>query len=122
MPIKLILDRVPVEFIFHGEIDAMDIFQATKEVTAFEQTQPVVPHRFADLRGTVNLKINFSDVMNLATERQAAKFPNHIKSAILIGNKVQLGYARMFQNLNDNPQMTIRIFEDETEARAWLAD
>lgn len=31
-----------------------------------------------------------------------------------------LGYARMFRILNEHPQVTVRIFEDETEARAWL--
>jgi hypothetical protein len=32
-----------------------------------------------------------------------------------------MGFARMFQILNEHPQVTVRIFEDETSARAWIA-
>jgi hypothetical protein len=31
-----------------------------------------------------------------------------------------MGMARMFQTLNDNPQITIQIFEDEAAAVIWL--
>ena len=31
-----------------------------------------------------------------------------------------MGIARMFQTLNDNPQISIRIFTNAAEAMSWL--
>lgn len=45
-------------------------------------------------------------------------FPNDFKSAIIVSTPVQRGMARMFQSLNDNPRITIRIFDDEAAALA----
>jgi hypothetical protein len=33
---------------------------------------------------------------------------------------VQYGIARMFQSLNNNPWITIQIFEDRPSAMKWL--
>jgi hypothetical protein len=43
-----------------------------------------------------------------------------VLSAIVVSQPVQLGYARMFQTLNEHPRVTMRIFEDVVAAREWL--
>jgi hypothetical protein len=68
------------------------------------------------------LAIGYPEISALAAKRRQLRFPNPLKSAIIARNPQHLGYARMFQILNDNPQITIRIFSDETSASRWIAD
>jgi hypothetical protein len=37
------------------------------------------------------------------------------------GRPIGKGYARMFQALNDHPQITIEVFSDRETALRWLA-
>jgi len=48
------------------------------------------------------------------------RLKNYIKSAIVANNPSQFGFARMFQTLNDNPQIEIRIFPAAESAMEWL--
>jgi hypothetical protein len=120
MPIQLFFDQKPMLVVFTGELTSTDLISGARDVAAFEKEQAIVPPRLMDLRPLTQLSINFNDVMNLATDRKSLRFSNSFKSAILVGNTVQMGYARMFQSLNDHPQISIRIFTDEAEARTWL--
>ena len=43
-----------------------------------------------------------------------------IRSALVASKPVQFGFARMFQMLNDNPRVQIRIFGSLEEAHQWL--
>jgi len=43
-----------------------------------------------------------------------------VKSAIVAATPVQVGYARMFQMLNEHPSVTVEIFGDLPTAVAWL--
>ena len=48
------------------------------------------------------------------------RLANPIKTAILASNLVQFGFARMFQALNDHPQIVVAIFGDDEDALRWL--
>jgi len=80
----------------------------------------VVRSRISDLRPAVRLDIDFNGVAALAAERVRRSFPNSFKSAIIAPDPARFGFARMFQTLNDNPQITLAIFRDEPEALAWI--
>jgi hypothetical protein len=43
-----------------------------------------------------------------------------VKSAIVAPMPVQVGFARMFQILNDHPQIEVQLFATLAEAEAWL--
>jgi len=122
MPIQLIIDQRPMVAVFTGELTTADLILVAQEMATFEKEQVIVPHRLTDLRQLEKLNINFNDVMNLALDRKSLRFPNSFKSAILVSNTVQMGYARMFQSLNDHPQIVIRIFTEEAAAVSWLAE
>lgn len=105
---------------FAGILDR-DEFAALFE--AFEKEEgnmEVIPHRLSDLSELSAMNINFEDILNLARTRRAIHFPNNFKSAIVAANEVQLGFARMFQTLNTNPQIEIQIFNDAESALKWL--
>lgn len=122
MPIQMIFDQTPIVALFTGELTTADLILMAQEIAAFEQEQTIVPPRLSDLRQLSKMNINFSDIMNLAQDRKSLRFPNSFKSAIVVSNTIQMGYARMFQSLNDHPQIDIRIFQEETSARSWLGE
>jgi hypothetical protein len=67
------------------------------------------------------MAIHYPDISVLAANRRKIQFPNSFKSAIITRNSHHLGYARMFQTLNTNPQIIIQIFSDEAPAVQWIA-
>lgn len=82
-------------------------------------SSPVAP-RITDMTGVTEFKIAYPDVQTLAQHRRGIQFPNTFKSAIVVSGPSQMGIARMFQTLNDNPQITIEIFTESSAALAWV--
>lgn len=120
MPYQLKLSPGLLHFTVSGVLTLEDLLAAARETQAIEATEPVTPHRLTDLSRVEDFDLTFSKMENFASLRRAAKFKNKVRSAIVAPSQVQLGFARMFQTLNDNPQTEIRIFPDQTEALAWL--
>jgi hypothetical protein len=81
-----------------------------------------VPHRISDLSKLSHLNIGFPGVFELAERRKATRFPNAFRSAIITPRPVHVGLARMFQILNEHPQITIRIFSERPAGEAWIAE
>jgi hypothetical protein len=121
MPYTLKLENNVLRFTLTGRVTAGDLMHAAAEARSYEENVPIVPHRITDLDGA-ELAIHYTDISALAGKRRELRFSNPFKSAIIARNAQQLGYARMFQTLNDNPQITIRIFPDESSASQWIAD
>ena len=119
MPYTLTIENNVLRFTLTGRITGSDLMSAAAEARIYEENAPVIPHRITDLDGA-ELAIHYTDVSALAEKRRGLRFPNPFKSAIIARNPQQLGYARMFQTLNDNPQITIRIFSDELSASQWI--
>jgi hypothetical protein len=96
--------------------DLRDIVAAAMDL---ERTPPIPP-RITDMTGVTDLQVAYPDILRLAEQRRALRFPNDFKSAIMVSGTAQMGMARMFQTLNDNPQITIGIFTDAAQALAWV--
>ena len=60
------------------------------------------------------------EVFALAMRRAQRQVTAPIKSALVANRPVQFGFARMFEMLNDNPRIQIRIFGTLEEAQQWL--
>ena len=56
----------------------------------------------------------------IAARRKATFLKNSIKSAVVAPRPVSAGFSRMYQMLNDHPQVQIEIFGAEDDAVAWL--
>jgi hypothetical protein len=110
------LIRVRLSGVFTPE-DLTEIGNAADEI---ERGRDPVPSRITDMTAVTELKIGYPEVKALANRRRAIPFSNAFKSAIVVRTPAQKGMARMFQTLNDNPRITIEIFDDEPSALDWL--
>ena len=104
-----------------GSISGKDLTDAAAMVAVQESRHAVTPHRITDITAATEMGIGFDEILSLAGHRRALRFPNAFKSAIVAGSEAQMGFARMFQTLNNNPQIAIKIFADRASALAWLA-
>jgi hypothetical protein len=107
----------------HGTVTPADLVALVDAVSELESAQPTTPDRITDLTGVEvdGMDVGFPEVLALAQRRRETLVKNPIRSAIVTSTVVQYGMARMFQTLNDHPQITLRIFRDREEALAWLA-
>ena len=76
--------------------------------------------RLIDLTAIESTTIAYAEVAELADNRRKLPFAAWIRSAILTARPMQYGFARMFQTLNDNPRIEIRIFNDRLAAMNWI--
>jgi hypothetical protein len=103
-----------------GELTEQDLRGFAAAADEIEGARDPVPHRITDMTGVTDFKIAYPDVQALAKHRRMRIFPNAFKSAIVVAGPTQFGMARMFQTLNDNPQIKIEIFNDHASALAWI--
>jgi hypothetical protein len=106
---------------FTGTLTPADLEAVADAMLAVEEEGTYTPHRLTDLRGVTQPMVGYAEVAQPAERSRNRPLVAPIRSAILVGQPVQLGLARMFQILNDHPQITLRIFEDDGAARAWIA-
>ena len=102
-----------------GILDRADLDAVTQEVERLED-EGVLRDRLTDLTVLDRIDVGFEEVFALALKRGERKVPAPIRSALVANRPVQFGFARMFQMLNDNPRIQIRIFGNLEEAQRWL--
>jgi len=105
-----------------GTMSAADLAGLAAAAQEAEDSLSPLPDYLTDLTGVTRLDIGFAQVFELAQRRLERVFPNSFRSALVAGTPAQLGIARMYQTLNDHPQVTVRIFPDVAGALAWLAE
>jgi len=109
-----------IRVIMYGALTREDLDGIASAADDIERDRDPVPHRLADMTGVTEMQVAYPEVKTLAEHRRTIVFPNEFKSAIVIRTPVQRGMARMFQTLNDNPKITIQIFDDKAAALRWL--
>lgn len=120
MPYQISIEDEVLRISLSGRLTGRDLETTAGDIARCERNT-VVPHRITDMTDATKLEIGFPDVVALAETRRRLKFPNSFKSAIIAPRSEQYGYARMFQTLNDNPQIAIRVFTNEAAARKWIS-
>lgn len=63
------------------------------------------------------MDIGFTDVSAFAKRRRLQIARNAIRTALVARRPVEVGFARMWGTMNDLPNLTVEIFEDEQSAR-----
>ena len=106
---------------FSGTLTREDLESFGKELLALEQHGTNTPNRLTDFRQITTAAVGYAEIAPLAELSRTRPLAHDIRSAMLVQEPVQMGLARMFQILNEHPRVTMRIFEDEASARAWLA-
>ena len=102
-----------------GVLDPADLNAVMKEVHRLED-EGLLRDRLTDLTALDRIDVGFEEVFALARERADRRVAAPIRSALVANRPVQFGFARMFQILNDNPRIQIRIFDNREEAQRWL--
>jgi hypothetical protein len=87
-----------------------------------EASHPVSLDRITDLTAVERFEVGFREIYYFALRRSRQRFSRVVKSAIVVQDPVQLGIARVYEALNENPQIQIRILRSVTEATEWFAD
>jgi hypothetical protein len=121
MPVRVHVEGDLLHIDFSGVITGRDLIDGTAAVRVLEETGSRVPDRTADLSETTAWEIGFAEMDQFVAARKAVTFRNTFKTAIIAPQPVQIGFARMFQLLNNHPQITIEVFSDLASAKAWLA-
>lgn len=102
-----------------GVLDRADLNAVMNEVVRLED-EGVLRDRLTDLTALDRIDVGFEEVFALAANHAERNVPAPIRSALVANRPVQFGFARMFQMLNDNPRIQIRIFRNLEEAQQWL--
>ena len=97
-----------------------DLTGIMRDADEIEKDLDPVPDRITTVHGVSDIQVGYREVRAFAWHRRELVFPNVFRSAIVVKTPVQRGIARMFQTLNDNPQIHIEIFDDEAQALTWL--
>lgn len=103
----------------YGIITAADLIAIANDVEPVEARHQTA-NRLTDLTAVEHFDFDFTAVSALADRRRALRHSTPIRSAIVAVKPVAIGFARMFQTLNDNPQVEIRIVSTREEAQAWF--
>ncbi len=103
-----------------GHITGDDLIAMAKVFSEIEPRYDVSPHRISDCSEVEDVVLNFAEMEAFAAKRRVARLKNKVKSAIVATKPIQFGFARMFQTLNNNPNIEIVIFSDAENARNWI--
>ena len=104
-----------------GTLTRDDLDRVGDEIIAIERGGANTPHRLTDFRQITDTTVGYAEMSILAERSRARPLGAHIRSALVVEHPVQMGFARMFQILNEHPQVSVRIFDDEMTARVWIA-
>jgi hypothetical protein len=119
-PFCLVMEGQVLRISMEGTLTRRHLKEFGEALLEAECAMPVTPDRITDLTRVTRMEIEFSDIWALVQRRRASPPANPIKSAIVAASPVQLGYARMFQTLNDVAGITVSIFSDEEAAMEWI--
>jgi hypothetical protein len=120
MPYKIEFSEGIFRYTLAGHITASEFAAFIEEGRNKERTFDIVPNRITDMTGIKEMGIGHPEILGLCRERVLTRFPNTFRSAIVAREPQHVGYARMFQILNDNPQIVISIFPDISSAEEWV--
>ena len=102
------------------EINYETLCHLHDRLTHFENQLDFSPNRLHDLSGVEEFQIQFNEINYVSSRWRNVPLKNPVKAAFVAPRTIQLGYARMFQTLNQNPRVEIQIFLSTDYAWAWL--
>jgi len=105
-----------------GVFTARDLNRLATEAEIAEATHAVSLDRITDLTAVERFEVGFREIYDFAIRRSLQRFSRVVKSAIVVQESVQFGMGRVYQALNENPQIRVRILRSVTEAKEWFAD
>lgn len=105
-----------------GVFTAPELNHLADEAEIAEASQTISLDRITDLTAVERFEVGFREIYHFANRRSAQRFSRVVKSAIIVQDPVQLKVSHMYEALNENPQIWIRVLQSVTEATEWFAD
>jgi hypothetical protein len=121
MPFTVEKSTQLIRVTYTGTLDNKDITGVLQDSLTMEGSELNLINRLEDMRNLRGIKIGFDDLMEFTKNLRVIQLPKVVKSAILTGNPLQYGIARMFQTILEHPQMNIKVFSNEEEALRWIS-
>jgi len=109
-----------MEASFHGAITANDFWRLDQLSREADARLEASPDRILDISDATFELVEAELVRGMAVIREKEPLKNNVKAAIVAPKPEQYGMARMFQALNHNPALDIRIFTDAPSGYEWL--
>jgi hypothetical protein len=110
-----------IKVTYTGTLNNEDIHGVLRDGLKTDGKKLKMINRLEDMRKLKGIKIGFEDLMGFTENIRTIQLTQIVKTAILTGNPLQYGTARMFQSILEHPQMKIQIFSNEEEANNWLS-
>jgi hypothetical protein len=120
MPYTITMEPNFLRIVLHGVLTPQDLRTLAAALAAIDIQLVVAPHRLIDMRAVIAPYLTYPDVQAYTARRQAQPFANTVRVAIVAPRPIHLGFARMYQNLNEQPQVAIEIFAAVADAETWL--
>lgn len=105
-----------------GVLTSQDLERFAEEAEVVENSLPVAMNRVTDITSVEAFDIDYFDVLALAARRRVRLFSKPVKSALIAQQPIEIGFSRMFQSLNDNPQIEVRVLKTLDQAIDWFAE
>jgi hypothetical protein len=120
MPYTITMEPTFLRIILHGALTRQELNRLADALAAIDMQRAVALHRLIDMRRVIAPYLTYPDVQAYTARRQARPVANAVRLAIVASRPIHLGFARMYQNLNEHPQMAIEIFATVEAAETWL--
>jgi hypothetical protein len=121
MPYNIEMEPFFLRIVPHGVVTHQHLHALADELVAIELSRAVTPHRLSDLSAMTEPHLTYHAVRILVERRKAQPVANPIKSALVAPRPIHRGIARMFQTLDEHPDIAIEIFTTVADAEAWLS-
>src|SRR5262245_2101554 len=120
MPVE-IEDRPHYLFVrAFAKLTGEDLRRYSIEMAQIESTEQGKKHRITDMSTLDAVDIGFAEVEQHLQGRRSAKVVAPVKAAFVAPRPMQYGFARMFQTLNDHPNIEVRVVSSMEEAEIWV--
>jgi hypothetical protein len=120
MPFEILDQGGYLQLRLFGVLVADDVREVTAQMQVMETAPGGAKNRITDLTGIDQVAFGFPEVLVIAKRRTDIELPSDVKSAIIARRPVHVGFARMFQTLNENPRIDVRIVERLEDALRWF--
>jgi hypothetical protein len=104
---------------FDGNLSIAELAQAADLLDAVDRASPGI-YRLIDLTAVSGVNLDFGAIARFAEDRRRWSLARRVKAAILVGSDVMFGLARMYEQMLDNPEISVDVFRNRTAAMAWL--
>jgi hypothetical protein len=111
------------EYLFvrlYGTVTAADLLHYSQASETHEREAGHAMSRISDLTSVDRFDVSHRDVFEFADRRKREHQPGVARSAIIANEPIQIGLARMYQTLTENPNLEIRIVHSLADAHEWI--